>query len=54
MTFVKTDRPRRIDPIIDYFGEPLHDGPSDPPAHERLVADSYQAKEGLGTLGSRV
>lgn len=29
MTLVKTDRPRQIDRVIDYFGELRHDASND-------------------------
>jgi hypothetical protein len=30
MILVKTDRPRRVDRVIDYFGDPHHEASNDP------------------------
>ena len=43
MTLVKTDRPRRIDRVIDYFGDLRHEASNDP----RPVADFSIHLEGL-------
>jgi hypothetical protein len=43
MTLVKTDRPRRIDRVIDYFGDLRHEAFNDP----RPVADLSIHLEGL-------
>ena len=37
MTLVKTDRPRQIYQIIDYFGDPRHGAPNDPRPDEGVV-----------------
>jgi hypothetical protein len=43
MTLVKTDRPRRIDRVIDYFGDLCHEASNDP----RPVVDLSIHLEGL-------
>jgi hypothetical protein len=43
MTLVKTDRPRRIDQVIDYFGDLRQEASNDP----RPVVDLSIHLEGL-------
>jgi hypothetical protein len=46
MTLVKTDRPRRIDRVIDYFGELRSGASSDPRPHESAMLP-YRGAEDL-------
>ena len=39
MTLVKIDQPRRIDQVIDYFGEPHHAASNVPPPPSVAVVD---------------
>ncbi|HMH48902.1 MAG TPA: hypothetical protein VK548_01620 [Candidatus Acidoferrum sp.] len=45
MTLVKTDRPRRIDRVINYFGDPRYDVANDLPANEAVAIRRERLEE---------